>query len=267
MDGVWVCGSCRSINQGRGGRCYKCRTPRELVEADPAALAVAGVGSTAQPAGNPASGVGTYRSSADRAFLAQLLVGLTVVAAVLSSAMGANLVDRVLTGTVPEEGIVTVALIGLGALGVAAAALVAWAAWLSRVVANIPAVGGGWPNVSPAAAFYENFLPGLNLLRVPAIVRDVMQRLDPDGRGEPLIVAAWLGLVGGLVLPRVGGYVLAFVVSTEDDLLRLSLVLSQIALGLTVVGAVFLIAIIRWVETRITARAERLADEPSTAAS
>lgn len=253
MDQVWVCASCRSVNQRREGRCYRCRTPRELVEADPASLVVAGAGSAA--AGGAEALVPKYRSSAQRAALAQLLLGATIVTAVVSSALGANLVNQVLEGTLRDDDVLTVGLVGLGALGIAVMALIAWSAWLSRVVANVPAVGGGWPNVTPTAAFLENLVPGLNVLRVPAIVRDVMRRLDAAGRGEPLIVAAWLGLVGGLVLPRAGRWVLAFVAETTEDLARLAVVLDQVALGLTVVGGLFLIAIIRWVETRMAMRA------------
>jgi hypothetical protein len=249
-----VCGACRSINEGRGGRCYKCRTPRELV----------GAGSAPAPEA-PSRGVGTYASSAGHALTAQLLIGLTIVAAIVSSALGANLFDRLLDGTLSEGDTLTVAIVGLAALAIAAAALVAWSLWLSRVVANIPAIGGGWTNVTPAAAFYENFIPGLNVLRVPAILRDVMTRLDPARRGEPLIVAAWLGLVGGLVLPRAARWFLAFVVDSPEGLARLSIVVGQVALGLTVVGAGFLIAIVRWVETRMAERAATPA--PAAAAS
>ena len=37
----WVCGACRSINQPREQRCYKCRTPRELGQVKHAILQLA----------------------------------------------------------------------------------------------------------------------------------------------------------------------------------------------------------------------------------
>ena len=44
----------------------------------------------------------------------------------------------------------------------------------------MPALGLGYPPADGLMAFVENFLPGLNLFRVPAIVRDVIRRLDPE---------------------------------------------------------------------------------------
>src|SRR5215212_5729941 len=67
----WVCSSCRSVNQPREKRCYSCRTPRDLVEADPKTLLVAGAGS--KPSTEPKP-VGTFRSSGDLAFLTQVLI-------------------------------------------------------------------------------------------------------------------------------------------------------------------------------------------------
>jgi len=144
----WVCASCRSVNQPRENRCYKCRTPRELGEADPTTLLVAGAGSRAEPKAGP---VGTYRGSGDLALLTQALIVAAMAVTVVSSFLGADIVGGVLDAeaAVDETSVVTVALVGGLGLLLSAAALVAWAAWLSRVVANVPAAGLGWPNVTP----------------------------------------------------------------------------------------------------------------------
>ncbi|HEY0443400.1 MAG TPA: hypothetical protein VGC90_04175, partial [Candidatus Limnocylindrales bacterium] len=196
----WVCGSCRSLNEGRADRCYKCRTPRALVEADPTQLIVAGAGATesreAITAAATASVLGRYQSSAMRAAAAQSLIVATIVGTLVSSVTGADAIAAILGGDVAGALATRPLLLLLGVvnLGLAASALVAWAAWLSRVIDNVPTVGLGWPSSTPTSAFFENFLPGLNLLRIPAIVRDVVRRLEPSGgRGESLIAAAWLG--------------------------------------------------------------------------
>src|SRR4051812_162518 len=96
----WICGSCPSPNQPRAPRCYKCRTPRELVEADPATLVVAGVGtsdsSAAVTAAARAAVIGGYRSSAIHAVVAQALILATAAVAVVASLVGADAVALLL---------------------------------------------------------------------------------------------------------------------------------------------------------------------------
>jgi hypothetical protein len=255
---VWVCGACRSINQPREQRCYKCRTPRELAKVDPETLVVAGAGS-AQPVVDPKAVVGTYRSSADRAFAAQVLIVVTVIVTAAAKIVGADVVSRVIEGDIAGADANATLLALLGGAGFVSAiiAVAAWSAWLSRVVDNIPALGLGWPNVTPSAAFIESFLPGVNLFRVPAIVRDVMTRLEGGPRGDALIAAAWLGLVGGVIVPRFARY-LANVVTleSEDTAATVGLLAGQVGLGLTIVGAIFLIVLIRQVEGLAEQRAK-----------
>ena len=130
--------------------------------------------------------------------------------------------------------------------------LVVWAAWLSRVVTEMPALGLGYPPTSGLMAFVENFVPILNLLRVPAIVRDVVRRLDPAGqRGTALISAAWLGIFGGFLLPRVGGLLNVFGAGSLERRLRNQLLLEGVSTGLVVAGAVFLVVLIWWIERQI----------------
>ena len=113
-------------------------------------------------------------------------------------------------------------------------------------------------------AFAENFLPGLNLFRVPAIVRDVIRRLEPESlRGEALIFAAWIGLLGGYLVPRLTGYLELFGAATLEEAVRRTLIVQSIATALVVVGATFLVALIWWIERRIARRrAAQLEAEP-----
>ena len=252
MTNIWVCGACRSINQPREQRCYKCRTPRDLAKVDPEKLVVVGAGAS-QPVVDPKAVVGVYRSSAERAVLAQVLIVAALIVTTISKMVGADVVSRVLDGDTAgaDASAALLATLGAGGFVAGVAALAAWAAWLSRVVDNIPSLGLGWPNVTSWAAFVENFLPGVNLFRVPAIVRDVMNRLELGPSGDALIAASWLGLVGGVLAPRFGRYVTGtLAIESGEASARLALLIGQAALGLTIVGGIFLIVLIRRIEER-----------------
>lgn len=260
----WICGSCRSLNGVSATRCYKCRTPRALAQADVSQLIVAGAGATesthAVTTAARAAALGGYRSSNTLAGLTQCLLVATGILAVIGSVAGADLVGRALrdeisTNAVGDD-VGVIAAIAVALYGCAAATLIAWAAWLSRVISNVPKVGLGWPNLSPTQAFIENFLPGLNLLRVPAILRDVTNRLEPSGgRGNAMIVAAWLGLIGGLAVPYAARWFLAFVPMSGDGRVGALVVVAQLGLGLTLVGIAFLIALVRRIEAGMRAAA------------
>jgi len=260
----WVCSSCRSVNQPRENRCYSCRTPRELVEADPETLLVAGAGSRPSAGTAPVAPVAPYRSSGDRAFLTQVLIAVSLGVTLVGSVMGADLVGRVIDGTVSdaETPAITVAVVGGFGLLLSVAA---------RVVGGVAAAGRGeraggglgWPNVTPNAAVFESLIPGVNLYRVPAILRDVTSRLEPEGRGDGLIAAAWLAIVGGVLVPRIGRAVSGFLVGSIEELTTVWTVVGQLGLGLTIVGGALLITLIQWIETRMDRRASALAPAPS----
>jgi hypothetical protein len=263
----WICGSCRSLNQQSASRCYKCRTPRALVEADPTRLVVAGEGhSAAVEAATKAahaSAIGGYKDSWLLSIATQGLLIATAIIAVLATIAGADIWHLVFESGALEGGFTASLVLAILVWVVAAATLLAWAGWLSRVVDNVPKVGLGWPNVTPSAAFIENFLPGWNLYRVPAIVRDVLHRLEPqNGRGEMLLVAAWLALVGGVVMPRTIRAAASLFFESPEDLAAVHVVLGQVGLGLTAVGIAFLIMLIRRVEDEMQAAADKVAPTP-----
>jgi hypothetical protein len=252
----WVCGECRSINNARAKQCYNCRTPRDLAAVDPMEIEGTGHGRLREIALPP------YHSSRQYAVLASILIlaiaGLQVVLTVGTT----TLLLQVLDGTdATAAQLAYIGMVGLIALGVGVAALVAWSLWLSRAVTSMPALGLGYPAASGMMAFVENFLPGLNLLRVPAIVRDVVRRLEPGStagqtRGEALIFAAWIGLLGGFVVPRVGAVLSGFSSDSTASVIRSNLTIGGISMGLVLVGAIFLVALIWWIEERIDRRRE-----------
>ncbi len=97
------------------------------------------------------------------------------------------------------------------------AGFVAWGAWLSRVIRNVPALGGGWPNATPRSALLESLVPVLNLYWTAGILREAIVRLSPPRRpGLGAWTAWWLCLaIASLLVIRFGPfYILRQVILT-----------------------------------------------------
>jgi hypothetical protein len=251
----WVCGQCRSINNAGAKQCYNCRTPKDRAAVDPAEIDPTTKGQVRE------IGLPDFRSSRWAALLASILILVVAVMQIVQWNLVATLGDQMLGGVDPtEDQLAYVSRVGILAFGIALLALIAWSLWLSRTVTSMPALGLGYPAASGLMAFVENFIPIFNLFRVPAIVRDVVHRLEPrSSRGEALIFAAWIGLVGGFIVPRVLGFFVGDI--------RTAVAVSGIATGLMLVGAIFLVALIWWIEGRIAyRRAAQLAEGSSASA-
>jgi hypothetical protein len=249
---IWVCAECRSINNARAKQCYNCRTPRDLAAVDPAMIEGTGHGKLREVA------LPVFHSPRPYAFVATILILATAALHVLYTLNSSTLGTQVLGG-VPATPVQLRFLDGMqiASFITAVIALVGWSIWLSRAVTAMPALGLGYPAATGLTAFAENFLPGLNLLRVPALVRDVVRRLEPgQNRGEALIFAAWIGLLGGFLVPRVGAVVAGLSADSPETLLRSQLPILGVSTGLVLVGAIFLVALIWWIEARIARRRE-----------
>ena len=266
---IWVCGECRSVNNLRSKQCYACRTPRDVAAVDPSQIEGTGHGRLREIA------LPEYRPSRRAALLASALLIFLPVMQIVTTIADAILFGRILEDPAllndPAFGQSVESLvagsIALATLGVAVLALIGWAFWLSRVVVAMPALGLGYPPTDGLMAFVENFLPGLNLFRVPAIVRDVIRRLDPESiQHEALIFVAWIGLLGGYLVPRFTVYLDLFGSGTLEEAVQETLVVQAIATGMVVIGATFLVVLIWWIERRIVRRrAAQLAGEPAPA--
>jgi hypothetical protein len=253
LDGnIWVCAECRSINNEGAKQCYNCRTPRDLAAVDPATIQGTGHGKLRDIA------LPQFHSPRPYAALASIAILATAGTQVIYTLDFTRLVLQDLDGTpATDVQLAFMGMIGLVTLAIGVIALVLWSLWLSRAVTAMPALGLGYPAATGVTAFVENFLPGLNLLRVPAIVRDVVRRVEPgSSRGEALIFAAWIGLLGGFVVPRVFGFLNGISAETEEAALRTQLTIQGISIGLVLVGAIFLVALIWWIEERIARRRE-----------
>jgi hypothetical protein len=249
---IWVCAECRSINNARAKQCYNCRTPRDLAAVDPAMIEGTGHGKLRDVA------LPAFHSPRPYAFVATILILATAALHVLytlnSSALGTQVLDGVPATPVQLR---FLDWMQIASFVTALIALVGWSIWLSRVVTAMPALGLGYPAATGLTAFAENFLPGLNLFRVPSLVRDVVRRVEPgQNRGEALIFAAWIGLLGGFLVPRVGAVVAGLSADSPESLLRSQLPILGVSAGLVLVGAIFLVALIWWIEARIARRRE-----------
>ena len=243
----WVCGDCRSINNAGARQCYNCRTPRDRAAVDPDTIDPSSHGPLRTIELPP------FKASRWAAALASILILAVGVMQIVQFSLLRQYLDYVAAGTETDEQLAYLGTVGIVALGLALLALIAWALWLSRTVTSMPALGLGYPAAYGMMSFVENFIPLLNLWRVPAIVRDVARRLEPKTggdetmtRGEALVFAAWISVFGGYLVPRV----LSLFTSNLDTLATIT----GIGLGLGVVGAVFLVVLIWWVEGRVLER-------------
>ncbi|HET9083999.1 MAG TPA: DUF4328 domain-containing protein [Candidatus Limnocylindrales bacterium] len=243
----WVCGDCRSINNAGARQCYNCRTPRDRAAVDPETIDPTSHGPLR------AIELPPFKASRWAAALASILILAVGVMQIVQFSLLRQYLDYLAAGGATDEQRAYIATITIVALGIALLALIAWALWLSRTVTSMPALGLGYPAANGMMAFVENFIPILNLWRVPAIVRDVARRLEPKvggdevmTRGEALVFAAWISVFGGYIVPRV----LSLFTSNLDTLVTIT----GIGLGLGVVGAIFLVVLIWWVEGKVAER-------------
>ena len=266
---VWICGSCRSVNTRRSGQCYACHAWREAV-----AVAPADVGSlisvVSQGTAAPAPVGHRYRSARWRALAASILIiAIAVTLPVLwwytNRSLGALQEGNaeLANSIAAEERPILIGYAGLVIL-----AFVAWAAWLSRVVDNLPALGVGYSRATPRMAFIESVIPVFNLFRLPARVREVTRLLHPQGGGDGLIAAAWLVMFAGWVILAVGFRLLvaAQMIDESADPLPTFSALRAIALGSTSIGLLIVVAVIRRVEALAEARTRDLAPAGTDAA-
>jgi hypothetical protein len=219
----WACSVCRSMNPLRSGRCYSCQTPREVAGVKPGEIPVMGT----LP---PPVVTSTFRSAEGRAVTLTIATVLFILVTGVSLWMLWNINNLRAAGesTSANELLLRRAPILVLSPLLGIVALVSYAAWISRVVENLPALGLGYSRVSPTMAFFEPLIPGVNLYSLPARAGEVVAKLEGNGRGMALIGLGWLLGFGPLV---VGAWITRIGRVTEDgaDLLR--------TLGATFLGA------------------------------
>jgi hypothetical protein len=276
MTDVWFCASCHSLNRQRDNRCYKCsarqaESTAEVPGAGPDMRVEAAIANRA---------VTGYRGTWLFAWIAAVLIlalaGLGVV--ILIANLGAEPAIRLqitdyLNGAAYDPTTLgaqadPLAAVELVRAVVLVVAVVAFAAWLSRVIANIPALGGGQPSTTPARAFVYTLIPLWNLIKVPGMLQDALYRVEPRAGGFFMVAAAWFGLVGSWIVSFMGGWIIGFglvkaitdapdrVVATQalQGSLDQSFALDFVTSAMVVIGALILVLLIARVERRCAAR-------------
>jgi Domain of unknown function (DUF4328) len=219
MTDIWVCSTCHSINRQRVSRCYKCGGSRDEATGEGSELRVE------QALANRT--IVAYRSAWLRGLVASILIlavaalGVVILLASLDDVawMRGQLSTVVSGGQLDRLEFLrrTSTLVGpgLARLGLAIAAVVAFGAWLSRVTANVPALGGGIPKATPTKAFVYPLIPIWNLIKVPGMVQDALYRIDPKAGGFFMLALAWFGLVGSWIISFFAGWILDLQLATD----------------------------------------------------
>jgi hypothetical protein len=272
MTDIWVCGTCHSVNRQRSDKCYKCGASQE--------------GATGQGADHrieqalQARTVMRYRSALLLVFLASAMIlavaafGIYIVIWSLTPiALVKNEVDLLGAGGTPNLSFTRrlleqAAVLSLIKIGLVIPALVLFGAWLSRVISNVPALGGGVPSATPTKAFVYSLIPVLNLRKVPAMVQDALYRLDPKAGGFFMVMIAWVGFVGSWLASYILGRWIALRLNTsvlnaqsDGDVVRAfreaidyQFALDAVTAIMMAVGAVVLVILMIRIQIRSAAR-------------
>lgn len=133
-------------------------------------------------------------------------------------------------------------------------AAIAFLAWLSRTVDNVPPLGGGTPHNSPRYAIGWWFVPIAFLWKPYTVVREAADRLVLPGRTSGrLVLAWWLVSLAGLTINQYSS-VLASDTPDPDHLAR-SLAVNAVGMACLFVGAILGVLVVREIQGRADARA------------
>jgi predicted ester cyclase len=200
MTDIWVCGSCHSLNRLRAARCYKCGAAQKTT-------ATGDMATHRQEQAIAMRWVVPYRPAAALGMVASFfLLGVAAISVTLAleslrfQVFANQQFDLLATTGRMDEAAYAAVTLGLVRLAIILPTLLFFAAWLSRVVANVPALGGGVAGTSPWRAFSTTLIPILNLRTVPGTIQDVLYRLDPKAGGFFMVAVAWVGLVGSWLI-------------------------------------------------------------------
>ena len=213
-DDFWACNVCKSINPRRSDRCYSCHTPRAVAGASLAEVAMTPAG----PSTAPLPAAVPFRSSESRAVIVTVATVLFILTGAIALWVSWSIEDLRLADKGIEADLLLARrlpiLAAAPALGLVA--LVAYAAWISRVVENLPAMGLGYSRVSPTLAFIEPLIPGFNLIAMPARMFEVLTKLEGGLLGQALLGIAVLLVLIPVVVSTVVLRASLFVASTFE---------------------------------------------------
>lgn len=258
---IWICNVCRSINPISSNRCYRCHTPIQIAAAKPEDLTVHQV-----PKDAHTEVVGTYRSTETLAALVTV-AGVAFILATFLALFTAYAVNdlRASEGRDAADALFQQRLLlFIPAPVIGVLALLVYAAWIRRVVENLPALGLGFSRVSPTMAFVEPLIPGFNLYAIPARIAEVIQKLGGHLYATALIGLAWLLVIGPALLLV---YVARFTrfLGTGAELLRVTSIGAIVVFAFQAIALVLMLVVLWQVEKMLRAKAEAMPAKASPA--
>jgi hypothetical protein len=157
---IWICNVCRSINPISSNRCYRCHTPIQIAAAKPDELTVHQV-----PKDAHTEVVGTYRRTETLAALVTVAAVAFILATFLAlfatyavNDVRANEGREAADALFRQRLLLFIPAPVIGVLG-----LLVYAAWIRRVVDNLPPLVLAFSRNSPPMAVVEPLIPGFNL--------------------------------------------------------------------------------------------------------
>lgn len=256
---LWVCRYCRSVNTGRAAKCYRCHTPREAAVARPEEL-------TVHHEESRPTATGTFRSTETYAVLLTVATAALILGTVLATWITFQVVQLRNAGSSAEaDQLFADRRLILAVVPVLAGlALLAYAAWISRLVANLPALGLGYSRVSPQWAFMEPFIPGRNLYSLPARTGEIARKLDDKASVGALIGLAWTLVVAPIPFVAIVSRLILFF-GTIDDVFGFVEISTPILAAFLIAGLIVALVVVWRVEGLQKAR--QAAPAPSVAPS
>jgi hypothetical protein len=206
-----------------------------------------------------------YRSATTRSRVAILLVALTTLGYAAQTAIGFagfGLLDSAAAGTLTDAQAAAYddlsIQVGMLTLIAYVASAVAFLAWFSRMVENVPPLTGWVPRRTPRAAIGWWFVPFANFWIPFTIAREALRRLDPgSGSWAARLAVAWWGLfLVGDTVSRLSGQ-LSRRMETLDEI-RWVIAVSLAATVMLTVGGCLLIIVIQGTEQISRRRAAAL---------
>ena len=203
MAEMWICGDCRSTNNARDKRCYRCRVPRatsELSEATAANQAAAAQETRTVLAAASRLGV-RYRPS----WPVALVTGVLILGTTGLDVLRTREAMAVATGAVAADPGRVQSAITLGSaylVGYIASGIF-WSLWMALLVANVPALTARWPSHGPLGAFFALWIPFIGLKRPYSIVKQVTTLLGGGAWAGLLVIAWWVAFLGSFYLPSI----------------------------------------------------------------
>lgn len=196
-----------------------------------------------------------YRSGTTRSRVAILFVALTTLGYAAQSVIGFGgfgLLNSAAAGTLTDAQAAAYddlsIQVGMLTLIVYIASGIAFLAWFSRMVENVPPLTGWVPRRTPRAAIGWWFVPFANFWIPFTIAREALRRLDPGSRSlAARLAVAWWGLyLVGDTVSRLSGQ-LSQRMETLDEIRGVIAVSLAATVMLTVAGC-FLVIVIRGTE-------------------